>query len=67
MGWEINILQLLVIIQLYKSISWSKQVDKVINSKTEYRKLLQSITGRLETMAEVVHIGSHFRHNIRAL
>ena len=39
----------------------------MINSNTLGNKLIQSIAGRLYSVTLVIHMGSHFMNNIRAL
>ena len=47
-----------------KLISWSQQVDTVINIKTVGIKLVHSVTGIIETGTVVFCMGYHFMNNI---
>ena len=54
-------------LKLPKFNAWSHQLDTVINIKAVVCKLLQSITGILETMELFIFMGANFINNVMVL
>ena len=67
LGWEINTRSLTIALPSHKFIAWSGEITRVINSKSVNNKTLQSVLGRLETVATMLAPLGHFLNNIRNL
>ena len=65
LGWEVNSRELKIKLPKHKFIAWSTQLKSFFSRKTAGAKDLQSILGRLETVATMIPMMGHFLNNIR--
>ena len=65
--WVIDTRQLLVSLPEHKFIAWSREVELIRTSQNAGSKQLQSMLGRLETIASIITPMGHFLNNIRSL
>ena len=67
LGWELDTRRLLVALPEHKFIAWHNEIEIMMKGRTVSNKTLQSILGRLETVASVLTPMGHFLNNIRSL
>ena len=67
LGWSINTRQLTVSLPEHKYVAWHREISIILESHTVSNKALQSVLGRLETVATVLTPLGHFLNNIRSL
>ena len=65
LGWEINSRELKIKLPKHKFIAWNNQLQSFFTRRTAGAKDLQSILGRLETVATIIPMMGHFLNNIR--
>ena len=65
LGWELNSRELTITLPQHKFVAWNTQLKSFLTRKTANAKDLQSILGRLETLATIIPMMGHFLNNIR--
>ena len=65
LGWMMDTRRLLVSLPDHKTIGWKSQIDTLLINKSASEKELASVLGRLENVAQVLTVLSHFLSNIR--
>jgi len=60
LGWELNTRRLLISLPSHKVTDWLRDIDSILLAKKVHYKLLDSILGRLNHVACILHPMRHF-------